>query len=160
MSKIGGIKARVEKHSKYKIPRRIYDIETSPRKEQPRQIAESVLKKIAKNLKIKPDLSDIKFDKVKVSILGSHVLYQQYHQGKPISGAWIRVDIDKEGRIYNINNDMIPESAIAKTKKPTVRRAKETGVTAESARELSADEARRRALSKKQVHQKIALMKS
>lgn len=146
MSKIGGIKARVEKHSKYNIPRRIYDIETSPRKEQPRQIAESVLKKIAKHLKIKPDLSDIKFDKVKVSILGSHVLYQQYHQGKPISGAWIRVDIDKEGRIYNINNDMIPESAIAKTKRPTVRRAKETGVTAELARELSADEAKRRAI--------------
>ncbi len=111
-----------------------------------------MLKKIAKDLKIKPNLSDLKFDKVRKSILGSHVLYQQYHEGKPISGAWIRVDIDKDGRVYNINNDLVPDSVLAKTEKKTSarrRRAKETGgkdIAESGAGELTAKEAERRAV--------------
>jgi Zn-dependent metalloprotease len=153
LSTIKSINAKVEKHPSYKVPSRIYDIKAAkPTKEEPNKIAESVLKKIAKDIKIKPDLSNLKFDKVRKTILGSHVLYQQYHEDKPISGAWIRVDIDKEGRVYNINNDLVPESVLAKTKKKKGvgrRRAKETGVgvTAESARgELSAKDAKSRAI--------------
>ena len=59
----------------------------------------------------------MKFDKVKKSILGSHVLYQQQHNGKPISGAWVRIDIDKMGRVYNIHNDLVPDNIIEKSKK-------------------------------------------
>jgi Zn-dependent metalloprotease len=152
LSKIRSIKAKAERHPSYKVPRRIYDIEAAkPSQEEPSKIAESVLKKVAKDLKIKPNLSDLKFDKVRETLLGSHVLYQQYHEGKPISGAWIRVDIDKAGRVYNINNDLVPESVLAKTKKKTGagrRRAEEIGeVRAESARgELSAEDAKRRAI--------------
>lgn len=152
MSKIRSIKAKAERHPSYKVPRRIYDIEVAkPSQEEPRKIAESVLKKIAKDLKIKSNLSDLKFDKVRETILGSHVLYQQYHEGKPISGAWIRVDIDKDGRVYNINNDLVPDSVLAKTRKITDagrRRAEEIGeVRAESARgELSAEDAKSRAI--------------
>jgi hypothetical protein len=90
MVKIKGLKAKVEKHRKYNVPGRIYDIESQSSKEDPKIVAESALKKVAPHLKIKPDLSEIKFDKVTKSILGSHVLYQQQHKGKPISGAWIR----------------------------------------------------------------------
>jgi Zn-dependent metalloprotease len=151
LSKIGSIKAKVEKHPDYKVPRRIYDIESAkPSKDEPSKIAESVLKKIAKDLKIKPNLSDLRFDKVKETLLGSHVLYQQYHEGKPISGAWIRVDIDKDGRVYNINNDLVPESVLAKTKKTGVgrRREMEIGVVrTESIRgELPAEDAKSRAI--------------
>lgn len=83
MAKIKGLKAKVEKHPVYKVPRRIYDIESKTSKAAPAKIAETLLKKIAPALKIKPDLSQLKFDKVKESILGKHVLYQQYHDGKP-----------------------------------------------------------------------------
>jgi Zn-dependent metalloprotease len=104
-----------------------------------------LLKDIAKDLEIKPNLADLKFDKVRKTILGSHVLYQQFHEGKPITGAWIRVDIDKDGKVYNINNDLIPHSVLAKTKKTAVRRRADEAreVTAESVlRELSAKEAK------------------
>ena len=121
MVNIQGLNAKVEKHRQYNVPGRIYDIESHSSKEDPQLIAESMLKKIAPHLKIKPDLSDLKFDKVKKSLLGSHVLYQQHHNGKPISGAWVRVDIDKDGRVYNIHNDLVPEPIIEKSKKKEER---------------------------------------
>jgi Zn-dependent metalloprotease len=83
----------------------------------------------------------LKFDKVKETILGSHVLYQQYHAGKPISGAWIRVDIDKDGRVYNILSDLVPEPAMAKTRMAETMRA---GATRR--RQLSEGEAKARAI--------------
>src|SRR6266480_4737810 len=121
MAKIKGMKCKVETHEQYKVPHRIYDIETTPSKKSPQKIAESVLKKIASQLKIKPDLSQLKFDKVKESILGSHVLYQQYHAGKQISGAWIRADVDKEGRVFYIQNDLVPEPVMEETRKAEAR---------------------------------------
>ncbi len=96
MAKIKSLTAKAEADSKYKVPHRIYDIETKPSKKSPQKIAEAILKRIARDLKIRPDLSQLRFDKVKESILGTHVLYQQCHAGKPISGAWIRVDIIKK----------------------------------------------------------------
>ena len=105
MRKIKGLAAKVEMGGAYGSPHRIYDFETKPSRKKPEAIAEALLKKIAADLEIDPSLFQLKFDKVKESILGSHVLYQQYHAGKPISGAWIRVDIDKDRRVYNILND-------------------------------------------------------
>lgn len=116
MTRMKSLKAKVEMHENYKTPHRIYDIASKASKANPEKIAEATLRKIARELKIRPDLSQLKFDKVKESILGSHVLYQQYHAGKPISGAWIRVDIDKEGRVYNILSDLVPEPALARTR--------------------------------------------
>src|SRR5712692_6815499 len=142
MAKIKGLKAKLEAHPRYGVPGRIYDIETKPSKEEPALIAESLLKKIARDLKINPDLSQLKFDQVKESILGSHVLYQQYHDGIPISGAWIRVDIDKDGKVYNIQNDLVPEPVMAKTRKVETRRDLMTAPT----KQLSAEEAKSRAL--------------
>lgn len=134
MAGIKGLNAKVETHKKYKVPSRIYDIETQASGKSPEKIAEATLKRIARDLKIKPDLSQLKFDKVKETILGSHVLYQQYHEGKPISGAWIRVDIDKDGRVYNILNDLVPAAEIEKTSKAEAK--SKTG-------HLSADEAKK-----------------
>jgi Zn-dependent metalloprotease len=141
MAKIKGLKAKLEAHPRYGVPGRIYDIETKPSKQEPALIAESLLKKIARDLKINPDLSQLKFDQVKESILGSHVLYQQYHEGMPISGAWIRVDIDKDGKVYNIQNDLVPDSVMAKTRKVETRRD-----LMAPAKQLSAEEAKSRAL--------------
>ena len=112
-------------------------------KEVSQHIAESILKKVAPDLKIRPDLSQLKFDKVKKSLLGSHVLYQQQHKGKPISGAWVRVDIDKDGRVYNIHNDLVPETIIEKSKEKRGENKANSGV---AVKELSADEAKNRAI--------------
>jgi Zn-dependent metalloprotease len=141
MTHIKGLTAKVEPHEQYKTPHRIYDIETDPSRKSPQKIASTILKKIAGDLKIRPDLSQLKFDKVKDSILGSHVLYQQYHEGKPISGAWIRVDIDKEGRVYNILSDLVPEPLMAKARMAEARRA---GAT--HRKQLSEGEAEARAI--------------
>lgn len=138
MAKMKGLTAKVEKHGRYKTPRRIYDIKTQASKKSPRKIAEATLKKIAGELKIRPDLSQLKFDKVKESILGSHVLFQQYHAGKQISGAWVRVDIDKDGRVFNIQNDLVPEPAMAKARTAEVQRA--------AVKQLSASEAKAHAI--------------
>jgi Zn-dependent metalloprotease len=142
MASIKGLKAKVEKHGQYKVPRRIYDIEAKVSNAGPEKIAESTLKKIAPDLKIDPDLSQLKFDQVKESILGSHVLYQQYYEGKPISGAWVRVDIDKEGRVFNIQNDLVPKPAIEKTKQGEAKLAASAALT----NQLTAEEAKARAL--------------
>src|SRR5882672_10772323 len=123
MRKIKGLAAKVEMGGPYGSPRRIYDIETKPSRKKPEVIAEAILRKIAADLEIEPSLFQLKFDKVKESTLGSHVLYQQYHAGKPISGAWIRVDIDKDGRVFNILSDLVPEPAMAKTRMAEARRA-------------------------------------
>src|SRR5437667_9764980 len=123
MARVKSLKAKAETHEQYKTPHRIYDIDAKASKESPKKIAEATLKKIAGDLKIRPDLSQLKFDKVKESILGSHVLYQQYHAGKPISGAWIRVDVDKDGRVFNIHNDLVSEPAMVKARKADAKRS-------------------------------------
>jgi Zn-dependent metalloprotease len=123
MAKLKGLTAKVEPHHRYKTPHQIYDVQTQASGKSPRRIADATLKKIAGDLKIKPDLSQLKFDKVRETILGSHVLYQQYHLGKPISGAWIRVDVDKDGRVFNIHNDLVSEPAMVKTRKTDAKRA-------------------------------------
>ncbi|HSP61538.1 MAG TPA: M36 family metallopeptidase [Pyrinomonadaceae bacterium] len=138
MAKLKGLTAKVETHHRYKTPHQIYDIKTQGSRKSPRKIAEATLKKIAGDLKIKPDLSQLKFDKVRETILGSHVLYQQYHAGKPISGAWIRVDVDKDGRVFNIHNDLVSEPAMVKTRKADAKRAATTETEQLSAREAKA----------------------
>jgi Zn-dependent metalloprotease len=141
MAKIAGLKAKLEKHPDRAVPRRIYDIEMNASKAEPAEIAASLLKKIAPSLGI-ADLSQVKFDKVKDSVLGSHVLYQQYMEGKPISGAWLRVDIDHDGRVYNVLNDLLPQKTLQKAEKTEVKKAQAAAEIL-----LSADEAKSRALA-------------
>lgn len=141
MTKLKGLTAKVETHHRYKTPRRIYDVKTQASRKSPRKIAEATLKKIAGDLKIRPDLSQLKFDRVRESILGSHVLFQQYHASKQISGAWVRVDVARDGRVFNIHNDLVPEPAMVRTRKADARRAAIT-----QAKQLSASEAKARAI--------------
>jgi len=116
--------AKVERKSKGGVPHRIYDIGSKTPKGEPQAIAQKVLKKIAPDLKINTDLSQLKFHETKDSILGKHVLYQQQEQGKPISGAWIRIDIDNDGQVYNIQNDLIPAPTLLKAEKMKAKKSK------------------------------------
>jgi Zn-dependent metalloprotease len=83
--------------------------------EATRIIAENFLKGIADKISVRTDHAHLRFDKVKQSILGKHVLFQQYYDGKPISDAWLRVDLDKDSNVYNVQNDLIPTPIIEKS---------------------------------------------
>ena len=122
--RIGSHHAKVERHDIYKTPRKIYDFKSSPRKGKPEAVAKRFLKTIAKTLKIDADLRDLKFDKVVKTPLGSHVYFQQYFQGKPISGAWLKVDLDHENRIYNVVNSCVPVNFLKKPKASAKNKAK------------------------------------
>ena len=107
MAKQRAVKAKVELHPKYKVPRRIYDIDEEASTGNTRQIAENFLKKVAGDLQINPDLSGLKFDQIKESMLGKHVLFQQQHSGRPITGAWVRVDIDPSGKVFTQKRHLV-----------------------------------------------------
>jgi Zn-dependent metalloprotease len=140
MSGLRELKAKVQKHPVYGTPQRIYDFQTRPSGEEPHDIAWGILKRLAADLGIEPDLSQIRFDKVNRTVLGSHVLFQQHHQGLQISGAWIKVDIDKEGRVVSLLNDLVPETML--------QEAEQREAKARSARaQMTADEAERSALA-------------
>src|SRR5689334_2022057 len=118
------LKGKVEKKSKLDVPHRIYDIQQNVQKGNPQEVAEKTLKKIAGDLKIDPDLSQLKFHEVKESLLGKHVLFQQQQDGKAISGAWVRVDIDNKGKVYHIQNDLVPAPVIEEAKKLKAKKSK------------------------------------
>lgn len=137
MAKIKGLKANVELSDQYGVPRRIFDIQPKSQKAAiarsagiakqtmlPRQIAEEFLKSIAGDLDISVDPSHLRFDKVNRTILGLHVLFQQYHDGKPVSDAWIRVDLDNNDQVYNVQNDTVPMTVVQKTVKSRKAAAK------------------------------------
>src|SRR5437867_5161452 len=103
---------RIDRHPLYRVPRRIYDIETKASDRTPEEIARVFVDAIAPKLRVDP--SSLQFDKVKQSILGSHVLYQEYSGDVPISGAWLRIDISPDGRVFHVLNDLIPEELASK----------------------------------------------
>src|SRR5262245_35174077 len=123
MPKKRAVKAKVELHPKYKVPRRFYDIEEKALTGNTRQIAEGFLKKVAGDLQINPDLSELRFDQIKQSILGKHVLFQQQQSGRPITGAWVRVDIDPSGKVFNLQSDLVPNKLLTKAKRSAATKA-------------------------------------
>ena len=143
------LKAKVEKKPKLGVPHRIYDVESKTKKGAPKSIAQNVLKKIAPDLKINPDLSQLKFHETKESILGKHVLFQQQEQGKPISGAWIRIDIDNNGQVYNIQNDLVPAPVLDKAGKMKAKKSKTVQ------KQLTVDEAKKIAFAAAKVTDKV-----
>jgi hypothetical protein len=109
---ITGLRGKAEMSAARGVPRRLFDLDTKPSRAAPRRIAEALLKRLAPRFGLKPDLSQLKFDTVKKTLLGKHVLFQQRYAGKPISGAWMRVDIDPEGCVFNVQNDLVPQRLI------------------------------------------------
>jgi hypothetical protein len=112
--KIGAARGKVEYSRSRKIARRMFDLQTPASKEPPRRIAERWLKAFSGELGIAKDLSGLKFERVKDSIFGRHVLFQQHVGPTPISGAWVRLDIDADGRLFNVQNDLVPLAVLAR----------------------------------------------
>ena len=104
---------RIEYSRSRKVARRIFDLVTPVSRKKPRAIAERWLRVFAPELGIKRSLAGLRFDQVTRSIFGRHALYQQHVGRTPISGAWIRVDIAPDGRVFNIQNDLVPTVVLA-----------------------------------------------
>ena len=140
---------RIDRHPLYRVPRRIYDIESKPSDRPPKEIADAFVATIAARLRVDP--STLRFDKVKQSILGSHVLYQQCRRGTPISGAWLRIDISPDGRVFNVLNDLIPDELASKA-----ANVKKVGARAADARARGAIKAKtRRVIGHELVHRAV-----
>lgn len=56
MARMKSLTAKVETDEQYKTPHRIYDIESKASKASPQKIAAATLRKIAGDLKIRPDV--------------------------------------------------------------------------------------------------------
>src|ERR1044072_3885077 len=98
--------ATVKRDRALGVPRRICDINAPASDAAPREIAEMFVERIAPSLRV--DLESLRFDRIKPSIFGSHVLYQQYRDGVPVTGAWLRIDVAKDGRVFHVLNDLVP----------------------------------------------------
>ena len=114
MARVAGVRAKVHELSAHKTPAKLYDIQTPPRPGTPRSVASKFLGRIARDLKISVDPRDLRYDKTVRSVLGSHVLFQQYRHGKPVSGAWLKVDLDPDNRIYSVENTTVPSALLEK----------------------------------------------
>jgi Zn-dependent metalloprotease len=137
------LKAKIERDPVRNAPSRVHAIKGAPTGGTPKQIAVKTLKKLAPTLKIDPDLKQLRFDKVKKTVLGDHVLFQQCLKGTPISGAWVRVDIDRQGKVYNVLNDLVPQPKIEKAKRSEKAAIAKAAVPSEP---IKAESARKRAV--------------
>ncbi len=115
MAKIGKLRAQVERHEIYGTPRKIYDIRgrRPAARGRPRDVARRFVRDIAAHLKIGVAPRDLRLDKVVESPLGTHVYFQQQHHGRPVSGAWLKVDLDHDKHVYHVVNSCVPAELLA-----------------------------------------------
>lgn len=130
MRTMKSLKAKYEKHPVYKTPQRIHDIKSETKANSPDDVAREILKQIAQDVDINPDLSQLRFDKVKENIFGKVVLFQQCHEGIPISDAWVRIFLDKEAKVFQVINDLVPQKVLKKT---VLKKSKKAQLTHEEA---------------------------
>src|SRR4029453_2133261 len=121
MARVGNVRAKVHRQTVHKTPAKIYDIQTAPKSGTPRSVATAFLSRIRRDLKISLSPRELRYDKTVKSILGAHVLFQQYRRGKPVSGAWLKVDLDKDNRIYSVENTTVPTALLDKMEQSATR---------------------------------------
>jgi Zn-dependent metalloprotease len=124
MGKSAPLRTRVESRTQHGTPRRISGTEGLPKAKNPVATAKRAIAEMARKIGIKPDLSTLAFDEARTSLLGTHVTFQQVHEGRPVTGAWIRVDINPAGEVFHILNDLIPSRVLAQASLAQKARAK------------------------------------
>lgn len=139
---VAGVSGKAEMSRSRKIVRRLFDLATAPSKEPARRIAERFLARCAPQLGIARTLDDLKFERVKESVLGRHVLFQQYVGKTQIAGAWVRVDIDAQGRVFNLQNDLVPLAVMTPRRKGATMTSRLAG---DEGRPITEEDARARA---------------
>lgn len=114
MGKATPIRTKVETRTQQGTPRRMSAMTGLRTSKDPVTTAKRAIAAIARRIGIAPDLSDLRFDQARPGLLGTHVTFQQIHDGLPVTGGWIRVDVSPEGKVFHILNDLIPTTTLAK----------------------------------------------
>jgi hypothetical protein len=89
------------------LERRVASLRSLALPKDPKRAARRILAALAADLGTSADLEDLVFDEVRRSVLGTHVTFQQHHDGRPVTGAWVRVDLDPEGRVFHVVSDLV-----------------------------------------------------
>ncbi|MBK8497908.1 MAG: M36 family metallopeptidase [Flavobacteriales bacterium] len=129
---IDGLDAKVHR-SQYGTAKRIYSIEEKVSGKDRLAVAKAFLKKYASDLGLEHALKGLRYEKERKSLMGYHLMFQQYVNGNPVSGAWMRVDMDKKGRVLGVQNGTIPQDRVRKT----VRKAKAGDISRTKAERLA-----------------------
>jgi Zn-dependent metalloprotease len=105
--------AKVETKTMHGTPRRVSAVTGVKAARDPVTTAKRTVEALARRMGIRPDLSELRLDEARTSLLGTHVAFQQLHDGLPVTGGWIRVDVNPAGEVFNVLNDLIPTKALA-----------------------------------------------
>ena len=119
---IGKFRLRVESRTEHGTPRHMSKIEGVEASRDPVTTAKRAVAALAGKIRIAADLSDLKLEGTRESILGTHVTFQQLHDGLPVTGGWIRVDADKTGKVFNMLNDLIPVGVLKQASNEQAKR--------------------------------------
>jgi len=129
---IKGLKAKVHRSERTGLVQRIYTITDEFKGMDLLAVAKAFLRKYAVDLGLDPRLKGLVYEQVKKSMLGNHVMFQQFVDGKPVSGGWLRVDIADDGRLLGVHNNAVPQQRIERAR--PVRRP----ITAKAASTIAA----------------------
>src|SRR5262245_21516915 len=121
-SPIGNFRAKVETRNEHGTPQRMSNVEGVEVSRDPVKTAKRAVAALASKIHIAADLSDLKLEGTRESILGTHVTFQQFHDGLPVTGGWIRVDMDKAGKVFGILNDLIPVPVLKQASQEQAKR--------------------------------------
>jgi Zn-dependent metalloprotease len=135
LAKLG---ARIAKHPTRGTPQMVTDFSSPPLKGNLETAARRFIASVAPDLDVDP--KDLVFDRVVSSPLGKHVFFQQRIGGDRVTGAFLKLDVDQRGRVYQLTNNCLPpDSAKASFAKQAVSTSKE--ISAQDAIERAAEHA-------------------
>lgn len=80
----------------------------APSKEPARGAAELFLRENASLFALSPDLADLRLVAERASPGGSHLEYQQTYQGLPVDNARVKVNLDRQGRVVQVESGYLP----------------------------------------------------
>lgn len=122
MAKTKAVTSRTDTRTEHGTPRNMSKVEGVTVSRDPVTTAKRAITALARKIKIAPDLSGLRLEGARESVLGTHVTFQQLQDGLPVTGGWIRVDVDNAGNIFGIQNDLIPMRLVKDASKAQAKR--------------------------------------
>ncbi len=90
------------------VPKKVSGVLSKRLSGSPRVMARAFLHKNSGPLKLRETLGDLHYDKTTESLGAWTVLLQQHYRRIPIHGAWVAVHINRQRRVFMVQNDTIP----------------------------------------------------
>lgn len=90
-------------------PAFIFGHRTKPYRGTPQEIAKRFLRENIVVLRMKPDISDLIIDKIRVSKNVTHIKLKQFFQGLPVYSGNYSVHIASDGSIHMVNGNYFPD---------------------------------------------------